>query len=129
MSNSSPKHRRGGYRPGSGIYKGFKFPSTMKRQAVQEKFIELVTADLGEFYEKMRQLALGDLWLVKQIGKNQDNTPVFKSYKLPPDPKALEFLIERVTGKPIQPIDGKLENPGMIELAQGIKKILETKPK
>ena len=113
------KTRGSGPQPGSGRKKGFRFPKSFEKEAHEAALRKLIAADAAQYYEAMRQSALGVLHL---LAKAEDGTwqqvtdpavmvatlnrgPQF--YKLAarnPDVKALIAVFERLCGKPSEPV-------------------------
>lgn len=88
---------RGGKRPGAGR-KRLEIKRFTERQML-EKWIE---RDLADYYENLRALAMGEILVQKDDGRTKSRKRI---YRLAPDRAANEYLINRLLGKPTEPVE------------------------
>lgn len=93
--------QNGGARPGSGRPKGVPDKYTLLRARMNNKMIEHIGKKLLAILDKSWELADGVY--IQVPGKDGKPTKV---YKRAPDGPTIKFLIEKLTGKAVQPIEG-----------------------
>lgn len=96
--------------------KGKVSPNTVAKIEARQVLREKIEKDLEPLYDAWRDCALGHFVEVKTA------TGVVKVYKESPDSHAIRDMFERAFGKPVQPIEGKIDET--IDLSEHAAKIL-----
>lgn len=117
---------RGGRRHGSGRPRGSKAPRTVMVEQVRQELISQILDYWQPLIQTKIRLALGDYYIEKINNKGQKLV-----YRVKPDGKSINDLIEYVVGKPQQTIDnninGTLTSPAIDQLTLTMRQILDTK--
>jgi hypothetical protein len=115
----------GGARPGAGRPKGSKNPTKFLAGEYKQLAVDQIIQRWGEIIDTKMMLALGT-W--EKYGEGKAAHIV---YKQAPSGKDLVELIEIVIGKPDAKLglDGSVAIPGIQELSDNIKSILEERRK
>ena len=108
---------RGGARPGAGKPKGHKAKNTLAAEAARARLIERIHANMDKVFDAWLSTALG--FQLEKAGP--DGTT--KTYAVPPNPNAIRDMLDRAMGKPVQPVDGKMETT--VNLSKHAKSILD----
>ena len=87
---------RGGKRPGAG-----RKPLAVKRLTEKQLMEEWIKRDLEDYYNNLRALATGEILVEKDDRRAKSGKRV---YKVAPDRAALEYLVNRLLGKPKEQI-------------------------
>lgn len=93
----------GGFRPGSG-----RKPNAQKFAGIIEKAKKRIGDRLPEVIDKMFELAEGVT--VQEIDPKTGDARI---YTTPPDYRAVSYLIDRIMGKPTQPVAGDNDAPAV----------------
>lgn len=98
-------------------------PPSEFNKAELERRIQLKVGDKIDYLcEKLFELADG-VWI---FSKSPDGT-IIKTYKREPDSKAIQYLIDRVVGKPTQQVETNTQNTGVIQIQHIIKNLIDEK--
>lgn len=93
------KKKNGGKREGAGRKKA---SHTITSEARRAWLIERIHQDMPALYDAWLQTALGHVVQKEVQG-------VERIYDVPPNPMALRDMFERAMGKPVQPVEGKID--------------------
>ncbi len=88
---------RGGKRLGAG-----RKPLAVKRLTEKQLMDEWIKRDLEDYYNNLRALAMGEILVQKADERTRSKKRI---YRVPPDRAANEYLINRLLGRPTEPVE------------------------
>ena len=113
-------------KPGPGIPKGYKYPSTVLREKARERLAQKLSSKWDALIDTATRLALGEYH--KSHGVDSGGKPVL-IYRADPDTAMLKSLIEFMQGKAAQPLEhsGEIGNESMDKIAVSLDELAKRK--
>lgn len=84
----------------------------------ERRIQEHLSSRLDSYLERLDELADG-IWILYRAPDGS----VTKTYRRPPDPKVLMYLVDRLIGKPTQQLETTTQSQGLISVQHIIKKL------
>ena len=122
MSKHNNHGGRGGYRPNAGRKVGSKSRVTLLKEEASKAYTDAFLLDFERIIEAKKELALGDFYIEKW------EKGFRKVYKVAPDNKAIEDILDRVVGKPKQTLthEGEIDSPSTSDAISNMTKMIQT---
>ena len=108
----------GGKRKGAGKPKGVKASHTIEASVARAKLIQDIHNDMDVFYAAWKDRALGHYEEREII----PGSGIVRVYKKAPDGNAIRDIMDRAMGRPVQPVDAKID--AVVDLSKRAKDML-----
>ena len=99
METEQPKKNNlGGKRPGAGLKKGYKFKSTITKEASLQAFKERIHEDSLRLYNAAKSVALGQMYVYRIDEETGPKGGKIKKHVLVTDPDEIQEALDQMEG-------------------------------